>query len=72
MGDGTQPRNGVDERNRVVDKVVKGFDGELSFELIKDDRTNRTINAIYASLDIDEYVALALKRAKKFAALMRE
>ena len=49
-----------------------GFDGELSFELIKDDRPNRTTTAIYAPLTIDEYVALALQRAKKFAALMRE
>ena len=47
-----------------------GYNGDLTFEIMKENRPERTTNSIYSALDFDAYLALALERAKKFAALV--
>ena len=47
-----------------------GYNGDLTFEIMKENRHERTTNSIYSALDFDAYLALALERAKKFAALV--
>ena len=47
-----------------------GYNGDLTFEIMKENHPERTTNSIYSALDFDAYLALALERAKKFAALV--
>lgn len=62
------PFDGIRDWTVVADRLNKaGFDGPLTFEIIKTDRPERTCNSIYSKLSFDEYLALALSRAQKFA-----
>ena len=47
-----------------------GFNGPLTFELGSKNTPGRHVSDIYADLDFDGFVSLALERAKKFSALM--
>lgn len=62
------PFDGIRDWTVVADRLNKaGFVGPLTFEIIKTDRPERTCNSIYSKLSFDEYLALALRRAQKFA-----
>ncbi len=47
-----------------------GFDGPFTFELTSKNMPERHVSDIYADLDFDEFVALALEKAKRFCDLM--
>ena len=49
-----------------------GFDGPLTFELNRTSRPGRHENDAYAALPLRDYVAEALNRARRFAALFEE
>ena len=63
--DGKADWQGIANRMKNV-----GFDGPLTFELSSKNTPGRHVSDIYAELDFDGFVSLALERAKRFRDLM--
>lgn len=63
--DGLADWEGVARRLKAV-----GYEGPLTFELTVKNKPNRNTHDIYAHLDFEGYVALALERARRFGEMM--
>lgn len=63
--DGLADWEGVARRLKAV-----GYEGPLTFELTVKNKPNRHTHDIYAHLDFEGYIALALERARRFGELM--
>ena len=64
------PFDGIVDWERVAKDVsLSGFDGTLTFELLRASKPNRHENDKYAAMPIEEYLAAAYKAACRVAAL---
>ena len=65
------PFDGKADWKGIADRFKKiGFKGPLTFELSSKNTPGRHVSDIYADLDFDGFVSLALERARKFRELM--
>ncbi len=65
------PFDGKADWKGIADRFKKiGFKGPLTFELNSKNTPGRHVSDIYADLDFDGFVSLALERARKFRELM--
>lgn len=64
------PFDGIADWENVAARLNKyGYNGILTFELVKESKPDRFENHIYAKMPIEEYIAEAYKRACRFAVL---
>ncbi len=67
------PFDGVADWEGIARRInATGFDGPLTFELTSKSKPNRNTHDIYANLDCDGFVKLALKKAKKFREMIEK
>lgn len=67
------PFDGVADWQAIADRLkAAGYAGELTFELTKNNKPERSTHDIYADLDFRGFCALAFERAKRFKALITE
>lgn len=65
------PFDGVGDWNGIADRLKKaGYKNHLTFELTSKNKPERNTHDIYAHLDCQGFVALALERAKKFRSIL--
>lgn len=65
------PFDGTADWQNVANRLVSvGYNGDLTFELTSKSKPDRNTHDIYAHLDYEGFVSLALERAKKFAQLL--
>lgn len=65
------PFDGVADWNGIAERLKRAnYQGELTFELTRNNKPERNTHAIYDGLDFTGFVALAFERAKKFKELM--
>ncbi len=66
------PFDGVANWNNIAERLHKcGFDGTLTFELNSKSKPKRTANDIYKNMSIEQYIAAAFERAKRFEAILK-
>lgn len=66
------PFDGIADWDGIAERLVKcGFDGPLTFELLRDSKPNRHDNDKYKRMPIDEYIAEAYARACRFSAILK-
>ena len=65
------PFDGTADWRGIAERLARaGYAGDLTFEFVKGNRPERTTNDRYEKLSFEEYAALALEKAKRFAALV--
>lgn len=65
------PFDGTADWQGIADRLARaGYTGDLTFEFVKGNRPERTTNDRYERLSFREYAALALEKARQFAAIV--
>ena len=65
------PFDGLADWKNIAKRLnAARFQGDLTFELVGNNRPERHTHDIYADLDMKGFLALALQKAEKFRAML--